>query len=89
MIANESASCGKPSTCDQLPEVTFLKGNFWRWILRAVGIACIWPYILGWEHPGWRVLAGVVMVLLLLETIGLVRGLRRSAEESREKRPHL
>ncbi len=60
-------------------------GRVWiERILTLTALASLWPWLLGWRHPAWRILMGVMLaVMAALLVVNITRLWRMGHPKSR------
>ncbi len=48
-----------------------------------LAILALWPVILGWEHPIYSILLGVILVIFIVLTVNKFRRIKRLHDEGK------
>lgn len=51
-------------------------------VFTILAILSIWPVILEWDHPLYRVILGVVLVILIVLVVGKFRRIRQEYDKT-------
>lgn len=59
----------------------------WETVAIFAALGSLWPaYVLQWPSPWWRVLSGVMLVLMIVVFVRRTLALKRLAREAEQKR---
>lgn len=50
-----------------------IKGEVWEWVAIFAALLALWPWILGFKHPVWKLVLYLALALMLIVAIRKIR----------------